>query len=309
MGFSGLAAGGAQDALMQLLAQRRLEEQMAQQAEAQRVQQELQRASLEQRQREHGDELGLRREQMGQQQEQFDATRRERSNVEGLRQRNVDREAWERENAPPAPDPLVEYEGRKRIDAKYREPREPKAPERDPIADYEARKQIDAKYAMANPMGPSPYSAERTQRTLQSVDELMGKVSRWTTGVGSALAMIPETDARNFRAELDTLKANIAFNELTEMREASKTGGALGQVSNIELGLLQSALGALDAGQSPENLKQQLQKIKESVSRFNAAKSGGVAQPPMQEPQMGRTGAEAPAPRRLRFDAQGNPIP
>ena len=55
------------------------------------------------------------------------------------------------------------------------------------------------------------------------------------------------------------------------MREASKTGGALGQVSNIELNLLQSALGALDAGQSPENMKAQLTRIKESVGRWQRA--------------------------------------
>ena len=81
---------------------------------------------------------------------------------------------------------------------------------------------------------------------------------------------------------MNTLKSNIAFNELTEMREASKTGGALGQVSNIELLLLEAALGALDTGQSPENLRAQLVKIGESVDRWNAAKAkaqGGGAAP------------------------------
>ncbi len=129
----------------------------------------------------------------------------------------------------------------------------------------------------------SPYSTERATRTVQSVDELMGKVNRWTTGVGSVLSRIPESDARNFAAELDTLKANIAFNELTQMREASKTGGALGQVSNIELGLLQSALGALDPGQSPANLRGQLQKIKGSIERWQQARVGGARALPSHE--------------------------
>lgn len=119
--------------------------------------------------------------------------------------------------------------------------------------------------------GPSAYSQERNVRNLQSIDELVGKVNNWTTGAGSLLRRIPATDARNFAAELDTLKANIAFGELTAMREASKTGGALGQVSNIELGLLQSALGALDAGQSPANIRAQLLKIRASIERWNAA--------------------------------------
>ena len=179
----------------------------------------------------------------------------------------------------------------------YQEPKPPQGPApRDPIADYEARKQIDAKYAKpADAAGPSSYSTERMSRTLQSVEELSKKVTRWTTGAGSLLSRIPETDARNFAAELDTLKANIAFNELTAMREASKTGGALGQVSNVELKLLESALGALDAGQSPDQLKGQLQKIGESVRRWHAAQTS--------------RGGPGGGPARLRFDAQGRLIP
>ncbi len=120
---------------------------------------------------------------------------------------------------------------------------------------------------------PSPYSQERETRTRQSVDELLTKVSGWNTGMGSLLSSIPSTDARNFAAELQTLKANIAFNELTQMREASKTGGALGQVSNQEENMLSSALGALDPGQSSENVKAQLNKIKASLDRWSAARS------------------------------------
>lgn len=119
--------------------------------------------------------------------------------------------------------------------------------------------------------GPSPYAAERATRTIQSVDELIGKVSRWTTGYGSLLANLPETDARNFDAELDTLKANIAFSELAQMREASKTGGALGAVAVREMELLQATLGALDSAQSPKNLTAQLKKAKASVQRWQQA--------------------------------------
>ncbi len=143
--------------------------------------------------------------------------------------------------------------------------------------------------AIDKPTSPvvSEYSTERAYRTVQSVDELIGKVSRWTTGVGSMLSGIPESGARNFAAELETLKANIAFNELTAMREASKTGGALGQVSDKEASLLQSALGALDPGQSPGNLRAQLQKIKDSVQRWQQAKSlqgAGGARPVVADP-------------------------
>jgi hypothetical protein len=125
------------------------------------------------------------------------------------------------------------------------------------------------------------YSAERGVRIKESVDDLIGRVSNMTAGPGSLLAGVPATRSRDFAADLQKLKANIAFSELTEMREASKTGGALGQVSNIELAMLESALGALDPGQSPQNLVKNLQNIKDVSARWQAAKSrhGGGAAP------------------------------
>jgi gas vesicle protein len=117
----------------------------------------------------------------------------------------------------------------------------------------------------------SPYQEERSVRTVQSIDELLPKVNSTTVGIGSLLSNIPGTAAANFAAELDTLKSNIAFGELTAMREASKTGGALGQVSDKEGQLLESSLGALSTKQSPENFKQQLQKIKDSINRWREA--------------------------------------
>ena len=49
------------------------------------------------------------------------------------------------------------------------------------------------------------------------------------------------------------------------------SGGALGNVSDYEGRLLQSALGALDMVQSPENFQEQLRKINGSITRWNAA--------------------------------------
>lgn len=119
--------------------------------------------------------------------------------------------------------------------------------------------------------GMTAYSDERSQRTVQSIDELMGQVNGWTTGFGSLLSSIPSTDAKNFNSQLNTLKAAIAFGELTAMREASKTGGALGNVSNIELNLLESALAGLDSAQAPEDFKVQLTKAKDSINRWRVA--------------------------------------
>lgn len=118
----------------------------------------------------------------------------------------------------------------------------------------------------------SDYAEERVSRVLESVDSLLLDTNRNTTGWSAFFRrMLPETDARNYRDRLDTLKSNIAFNELVAMREASKTGGALGQVSDREGKLLESSLGALDQLQDTTQLTFELNKIKASLARWQAA--------------------------------------
>ena len=68
-------------------------------------------------------------------------------------------------------------------------------------------------------------------------------------------------DARNLRRTLQSLQANTAFTRLQEMRDASKTGGALGNVSNVELELLMSSYGSLSQDLSPDMLRTNLKNI------------------------------------------------
>ena len=87
------------------------------------------------------------------------------------------------------------------------------------------------------------------------------------TGMMSAVpfvggtATIPGTDPANFKAGLETLKSQVAFGVLQNMRNNSKTGGALGQVSDKEGALLAANLAALDRAQSPEEFKAALGRI------------------------------------------------
>jgi hypothetical protein len=132
----------------------------------------------------------------------------------------------------------------------------------------------------AETTGGSEYSKKITQVAKDTIKEIEPQVNKYTTGWGGLqLAKVAGTPAYNFASALDTLKSNIAFGALVQMREASKTGGALGQVSDREGQLLQSSLGALNQGQSPEAFKTQLKKIMESLDRWNSAveKYGGGA--------------------------------
>jgi hypothetical protein len=153
------------------------------------------------------------------------------------------------------------------------------------------------------------YSTERAQRTIQDVDEVIPMINSRTSGFGSVLSSVPGTDARRVAGKLKTLSANIAFNELTAMRNASKTGGALGAVSDREAQLLTNSLGAIDQGLDGADLVAELNKIKESVNRWEQArKTAGVTGAPAMATSHAPSQA-APTVQKWGRDAQGRPVP
>lgn len=107
---------------------------------------------------------------------------------------------------------------------------------------------------------------------ISTIDKAVAKISPWSTGYGAFLDVLPETDARELKNLLDTIRANIGFDKLQRMRDASPTGGALGQVSELENKLLQATSGALDAKQ-PEQLRENLLIIKDLYNQILEEKS------------------------------------
>jgi hypothetical protein len=99
-----------------------------------------------------------------------------------------------------------------------------------------------------------------------------------------AISIIPRTKAKDYAQRLDTLKANIGFGELQKMRDNSPTGGALGQVTERELGFLQSVLGAIGTDTKYETLLQTLDKAEQvyremlSAAQTDYAKYYGAPQ-------------------------------
>lgn len=86
--------------------------------------------------------------------------------------------------------------------------------------------------------------------------------------IGGVNSNIPGTDAYSLERAVDTLKANLSFDELQRMRNASKTGGALGSVSERELQLLGSTVASLDSGLQRSELLANLNKVKDHYSKF-----------------------------------------
>lgn len=76
--------------------------------------------------------------------------------------------------------------------------------------------------------------------------------------------LIPGSNSKDLKEAIGTVQALIGFNELQKMREASPTGGALGQVSEREIDFLQALAGSLKTKQSDQQLKKNLQDVQKS---------------------------------------------
>jgi hypothetical protein len=119
---------------------------------------------------------------------------------------------------------------------------------------------------------------ERADFVLGKVGEAIKDTGFTTAGpLGAVGRNIPGTGAYNLNKTIDSIKANIGFAELQAMREASPTGGALGQVAVQELNMLQSVLGSLDTAQSPQQLEKSLYAIEKHYQGWKRAVKG--AQP------------------------------
>ena len=104
----------------------------------------------------------------------------------------------------------------------------------------------------------------------EAVDNALEFLENNTTAgvIGGSLSWVPGTDMLALGITLDTLKANLGFDRLQAMREASPTGGALGQVSEKELALLVRAAGAIDQKLPPDILRERLGYLLEEYKGF-----------------------------------------
>jgi hypothetical protein len=88
---------------------------------------------------------------------------------------------------------------------------------------------------------------------------------------GSRLAdMGLNQEAVNVKNTLKTVTANIAFGRLQAMRDASATGGALGSVTENELGMLMNSLGAVEQSTDPALLRENLIVIRDIWKKINS---------------------------------------
>lgn len=125
-----------------------------------------------------------------------------------------------------------------------------------------------AERTAAKPKATTSLSAAQSKVKMltELIDQAGNQAGMFTTGfLGGQISKIPGTPAYDLSKTLDTIKANIGFDRLQEMRDSSPTGGALGQVSERENTLLQAVWGALEQSQSEKQFRQNLQRVKKQV--------------------------------------------
>jgi len=106
----------------------------------------------------------------------------------------------------------------------------------------------------------------------RKVDEITNLLlQEQANGWNGLMAALPQNSARALKEAIATLQANVAFATLQEMRNNSKTGGALGNVSDTEIKLLYSKLGSLD---NLNDAKQLLTTFREIKYNANEALHG-----------------------------------
>lgn len=125
----------------------------------------------------------------------------------------------------------------------------------------EAEAQADAA-AQAN---KGALESRKNDLLLQEIDRsfaMLESESLPETGAaGVLLRNVPGTDAHALANTLKTIRSNIGFDRLQQMRDSSPSGGALGQVSERELSELQAVLGSLEQSQRKEDLSFNLARL------------------------------------------------
>lgn len=95
---------------------------------------------------------------------------------------------------------------------------------------------------------------------------------------GNMMKGVPGSQATDVSKRLEVVKANIAFDKLQAMRRSSPTGGALGNVSDKDMALLQNSLASLDQAQTPEQFIAAMKNVRTHYANVVAKIQGSGGQ-------------------------------
>ncbi len=148
------------------------------------------------------------------------------------------------------------------------------------------------------PGGPAAGKAEKQAQMEKHQASLvvqdLGRAMQMTNAAGpiaGQLSYVPGSEAWQLDQMLDSVKANIGFDKLQAMRNASPTGGALGSISDKETAMLQATAGKLDVRLPQPVLEDNLKRL---YNQYNDIVHGP---------------GKGPKRQKLSFDEQGKPLP
>jgi len=183
-------------------------------------------------------------------------------------------------------------------------PRPPSSPrQRAEAAAKLAEAQPKAQMGTEAALGKAAIVSDKVQMALDTIENSLIPASGL---IGKVASFIPGNSAYDLDKTIDTIKANVGFKELQDMRAASPTGGALGQVAVRELEFLQAAVASLEQGQSREQLESNLKQIRTHFSNWQEAmkqayKDQFGATAPLKEPPS-RRATDKPTNGGLEFN-------
>lgn len=167
----------------------------------------------------------------------------------------------------------------------------------------EASRQLLAQKMEKDKKGPlAPPTAAYSEAALQAIQDVednladetaVNPFTRNTGFFGNIMKAVPGTPAHDTAASINTIEAAIGFDRLQAMRDASPTGGALGQVSEMELRQLNASLGSLRQSSSREQFAANLAQVKKhymstvaaiKAQQYEYAKMNGLTIPDQGSP-------------------------
>lgn len=102
-------------------------------------------------------------------------------------------------------------------------------------------------------------------RDIEDAKQLIDKGGAMTTTYGGIPGLIPGTDANVLRKTIDSVKGNIAVDQLLEIK---RQGSGLGQVPQSQLDMLSTLMGNLDPNLPPDILKANLQDVEDKYAEI-----------------------------------------
>lgn len=120
---------------------------------------------------------------------------------------------------------------------------------------------------------------DNSQNIITRLQNVKNRVNAKTAGLaGGALSRVWATEAQAVKLELESIGSNIGFDKLTEMRQNSPTGGALGSVSDYEGKQLRNAVASLENTQDPKVLRDNIDAAVKTYEKILGRISSGLEQ-------------------------------